>query len=570
MLISACGSGPEGAGGLSHVPRNRTLILDCESESICGGQMADYDRFNPYLPNSSSRTGWNFLYEPLYFYNAYREEDNLIPWIAEGHEFNEDFTEVTVTIRDGVKWSDGERWTAADMVFTMEMLKANAPELTFSTDMQTWVREAVAVDDLTVRITLNAPNPRFIFTYFTHNFDNGVVIVPKHIWEGKDPKTFANFDPANGLPVITGPYEMAMSTPQQKVWDRRQDWWAKETGFRDLPAVQRIIYLTWMEETKRVQSLIANDIDTCLDLRPPNIEAVLDANPKVTTWTGREPPYGYLDWWPISLGFNILEEPFSDVEIRRAISHAIDREQLVKVGWNNAGSPTLLPLPNFPPLARWSDPIQDLVQASEVGRYDLEETSRIMTRKGWRRDEAGFWSRKGERLKMLIDIYTIFQDLTPVLIAQLQKAGFDANFRKTPDAYTRMSQGLAKAYLSGNGGSVRDPYFTLRLYHSRFLQPTGTATQNFWRWKNEEFDALVDRMGETATDDPELARLFRQAMEIWLRELPSIPLVQWYHRIPHNETYWTNWPNARNPYINSAYWHRTWLLVLLGLQPVQP
>ncbi|HIM57063.1 MAG TPA: hypothetical protein EYM39_10200, partial [Candidatus Latescibacteria bacterium] len=160
--------------------------------------------------------------------------------------------------------------------------------------------------------------------------------MPKHIWEGRDPKTFANFDPANGLPVITGPYELAMSTPQQKIWDRRQDWWAKETGFRDLPAVQRIIYLTWMEETKRVQSLIANDIDTCLDLRPPNIEAVLDANPKVTTWTGREPPYGYLDWWPISLGFNILEEPFSDVEIRRAISHAIDREQLVKVGWNNA------------------------------------------------------------------------------------------------------------------------------------------------------------------------------------------------------------------------------------------
>ena len=166
---------------------------------------------------------------------------------------------------------------------------------------------------------------------------------------------------------------------------------------------------------------------------------------------------------------NYTPDASGRVEIQRAISHAIDREQLVKVGWNNAGSPSLLPLPNFPPLARWTDPIQDLVQASEVGRYDLEETSRIMTRKGWRRDEAGFWSREGERLKMLIDIYAIFQDLTPVLIAQLQKAGFDANFRKTPDAYTRMSQGVAKAYLTGNGGSVRDPYFTLRLYHSRYL-----------------------------------------------------------------------------------------------------
>jgi hypothetical protein len=82
-------------------------------------------------------------------------------------------------------------------------------------------------------------------------------------------------------------------------------------------------------------------------------------------------------------------------------------------------------------------------------------------------------------------------------------------------------------------------------------------------------DALVDEMGRTAPDDPKLAELFREAMAIWLREMPSVPLLQWYHRIPHNETYWTNWPSEDNPYINSAYWHRTWLLVLLGLEPAQ-
>ena len=76
-------------------------------------------------------------------------------------------------------------------------------------------------------------------------------------------------------------------------------------------------------------------------------------------------------------------------------------------------------------------------------------------------------------------------------------------------------------------------------------------------------------MGETSPDDPELHKLFREAMEIWLRELPAIPIVQWYHRIPHNETYWKNWPTAKNSYINSAYWHNTWLLVLLGLEPAQ-
>jgi peptide/nickel transport system substrate-binding protein len=151
----------------------------------------------------------------------------------------------------------------------------------------------------------------------------------------------------------------------------------------------------------------------------------------------------------------------------------------------------------------------------------------------------------------------------------LEKAGFDADFRQTSDTYTRLTQGTSKAYMQGHGGSVRDPYFTLRLYHSRFVQPTGTFAEHFWRWQNKPFDALIDEMGRIAPDDPKLVGLFHEAMDIWLAELPSIPIVQWYHRIPHNETYWTNWPTAENPYINSAYWHRTWLLVLLELEPAQ-
>ena len=71
-------------------------------------------------------------------------------------------------------------------------------------------------------------------------------------------------------------------------------------------------------------------------------------------------------------------------------------------------------------------------------------------------------------------------------------------------------------------------------------------------------------------DDPALIPLFRQAMDIWLKEMPAIPLLQWFHRIPHNQTYWKNWPSAQNPYMNSAYWVRTFLIVLLGLEPAQP
>ncbi len=563
-LLTACGSEPQGEEGQLHsVPRNRTLIMGLP-------QMQDYDAFNPYIPGVSS-TGSNFLYEPLYYYNAYGEEDNLIPWIAQSHQYNEDYTELTVRIRDGVKWSDGMPWTVADLVFTINMLRASAPELLMSTDLDTWVETAEVIDPLTARIVLTAPNPRFLFSYFTDCFGNGIRIVPKHIWESEDPKTFKNLDPGKGWPVVSGPYRLAATSPEQRIWDLRPDWWAVESGFQSLPKVERLIYLPFGNEAKWVQQFITNEIDSSTDLRPVNIKSVLDQNPNISTWTGRDVPYGYLDWWPLSLGFNNLESPFDDPDIRWAVNHAIDRSQIIDVGWQGAGSYTLHPYPEFPPLMRYLDQIQDVLERYPVDRFDPGRTAEILTSKGYRKDAEGFWALEGERLKITIDVYpTLFTDFTPVLVEQLRRAGFESNFRSTTDYYTRMTLGTARSFIMGHAASVRDPYFTMRLYHSRFVQPTGTSAEYIWRWANPEFDEIVDRMATTAPDDQELVQLFGQAMDIWYRELPSIPLVQWYHRIPHNETYWTNWPTEENPYVNSAYWHRTWLLVLLRLHPTQP
>ena len=575
-LLTACGGGGDQTatggsdpGRLKQIARNRTMILDCVDPNTCSGQMKDYDTFNPYLPGRTSRTGYQFLYEPLYFYNAYGASDNIIPWIATGHEFNADFTEVTVHIRDGVKWSDGQPWTAHDFVFTINMLKDNAPVLLYSTDMETWVKEAVAVDDLTAHIKLTAANPRFIFTYFTHNFDNGVPIIPKHIWQGINPEEFTNFDMAKGWPVVSGPYKMVLSTNEQRVWDRRDNWWASEIGFRQLPKVERLIFLPYVEEAKRVQLLLSNALDTCVDARPPNIRAMVDGNKNLTTWTGRQAPYGYLDWWPISLGFNDSEPPFSDPSVRRAISYAIDRDQLVEIAWQGSGSTAKLPFPDFPAIRRFTDGISDLLEQHDAGVFSLEKSAATMRENGWKKNDKGMWEKNGETVRMAINIFGGLNDIGQVLVAQLKNAGFDASFRMLSDVYNQMSQGEARAYMQGHAGSVRDPYFTLRLYHSRFVKPTGEPAEHFWRWSNAKFDAIVDEMGQTSPDDPKLHELFREAMSIWLAEMPSVPILQWYHRIPHNETYWTNWPSEKDPYINSAYWHRTFLLVLLGLQPTQ-
>ena len=563
VALLSCGGSDRGSiDSIEQVPRNRTLILGITL-------MTDYDSFNPFILGTSS-PGFDYLYEPLYFYNAYAEEDNIIPWIATGHEFNADYTEVTVHIRPGVKWSDGKPWTAHDLKFTVDLLKKHAPELSFSTDMDTWVEKVEVPDSLRAVFTLTAPNPRFVFSYLTFNFGNGIHIVPKHIWENEDPTTFKNLDPARGLPVVSGPYSLTLSQPLQRIWDVRDDWWGATSGFQRRPKVERIIYLPQGDENKWVQLIIANQMDQCIDLRPANIKALLDANPKVTTWSGRDLPYGYRDWWPPVLGFNALEAPFDDPEVRWAVNYAIDRKQLVDVGWQGAGEYTLLPFPDFPPLKKFTRLVDDLVEKYGVDEHNPAKTTSIMERKGWSKDEEGLWVRDGKRIKLPIVVYPgLFQDFTPVLVKQLRQAGFDASFRMYSDAYTSMSSGNALAYVIGVGGSVRDPYFTLRLFHSRYVEPTGTATPYYWRWANKDFDRLVDRMGQIAPDDPALIPIFREAMDIWISEMPTIPLLQWFHRVPHNQTYWTNWPSVDDPYMNSAFRVRSFLIVLLGLEPAQ-
>ena len=545
------------------MPREKSLIVAWPT--VGSNQIADYESFNPFVPGVASRTGYNFLYEPLYFYNV--ETDSLTHWIARSHHYSDDFREVTVSIRPDVLWSDGVPWTAHDLVFTIDMLKSHAPALLFSTEIDTWMEEATALDSLTARIRLHQPHPRFLFTYFTHHFDNGIPIVPRHIWDGQDPETFANLDIERSWPVVTGPYRMTLSTPEQRIYDVRQDWWAATAGFQSLPQVERLIYLPSQTDTKLVQTLMLDEIDTSIDLRPASMIALLQNNPRISTWTGRDPPYGSLNSWTVSLGFNAMQPPYDDVEVRRAINHAIDRQQLVEVGWQGAGSHAIIPFPDFAAMKRFTDPLQDLLERFPVDAYDPERSARIMISEGFTRDSDGYWARAEERLGLSIGIGEIFNDIAPVLTAQLQRAGFDATLRMTADVGTRMSQGRSPAYLMGHPGSVRDPHFTLSFYHSRFVRPTGTHSEYFWRWRNERFDAHVDSMARLATDDPRMATQFHKAMELWLEELPSIPLVQWYHRVPYNTTYRQGWPSAEDPYTQNAFWHRTWLLVLLKLRP---
>lgn len=118
------------AGAAGSVPREKTLIIGFE-----GGPVAAPEVANPYSPGSSINQGYHqAMIESLYYLNYQTGE--AIPWLAAGPEkWNDDFTEVTIPIREGVAWSDGVAFTAEDVAFTLNTLKEN-PTLSYGATMK--------------------------------------------------------------------------------------------------------------------------------------------------------------------------------------------------------------------------------------------------------------------------------------------------------------------------------------------------------------------------------------------------------------------------------------------------
>ncbi len=554
---------------LPEVAREKTLYV------MAGGpnQYDLFDNQNPFIPGQDKgfHTGTlPAMFEPLIMFNVLTGEYKN--WLAETWEYNADFTEITIKLRAGVKWNDGQPFTADDVVFSFNMNRDNAGKMVHLADLPEYLKEAVKVDDLTVKLVLKKPNPAFWATTLTTN--HGPLIVPEHIWKGQDPLEFKNFDIAKGLPVGTGPYKLVFASPQQKVYDLRDDWWASASGFQPKPNVQRIIYLPEQDESQAAQLMINNQLDMGPIMQVSTLKTVLAQNPKIQMFTGQQPPYGYLDWCPIDLNLNASVEPYNDKDIRWAISYAIDREKLVALAESGAGVPALH---QFTPYA-WFKPFDEALKPIFAKyNYDtklhLDKVDEIMQKKGWAKNGDGLWAKENATFKMNIAVPNWLKAYGPPLAQQLKDAGFDATFDNSPGLDSQVQTGDQKESFGCKGPSGvlgMDPYFMLSIYGAQYFRPTGEPAPISWatsRWQNAEYDKLVEQIAPLKADDPKTLEIFTKAMDIWVSEMPDIYVGQLIIRYPMNTTYWTNWPMEGNVYGFPHSWQADFEMTFINLKP---
>ena len=387
-----------------NAPRERTLIFD-----IDGGRVADPTNWNPFTPGRRMDQGYHqAVLEPLFILNYQTGE--FIPWLGESFEPNEALDVWTLKLRKGVHWSDGEPFNADDVVFTINMLKDNAPELESSAAMDQWVDRVEKVDDYTVRFYLTKPNPRFQLDYFAVKIWGSVNIVPEHIWRDKDPLTFKFYDPEKGWPVGTGPYKLASVSPTEFIYVRDDNWWGAQTGFRPLPAPEKLIW-TWAgPEENRAALMAEGQLDSLMDITLGALLALKQRNPNVITWFD-DLPYAWVPD-PCSRTFEVNNaiEPWNDPEMRWALNYAINRDQIVEIAYEGTTLKSRHFFPAYPPL----DALVD--KAIEAGAWDVDQlweynpdkAKQIIESKGYTLNSRGYYEKDGKELTLEITTHEAF------------------------------------------------------------------------------------------------------------------------------------------------------------------
>jgi peptide/nickel transport system substrate-binding protein len=546
------------------VPRDQTLIV------ALSGPIADPTNLNLYAPGvSRSGTGLHqMIYEYFFYQNLQTGE--YIPWLAESFEYNDDFTAITVKLRDGVKWSDGEPFTTEDVVFTYDTLFAN-PGMTWAAEVANNVASVEAVDDLTVTFNLLAPNPRYHLNreaFPAVGIWGGVTILPKHIWEGEDPLTFKSSNP-----IGTGPYTLASASQTSMVYDRNDDWWGKDV-FGHLPAPQEVVFEYVGQETNVAFSLADDEIDTPFIgiLGLGSFLAVAGRNSNVAAWSDG-PPYAWLDPCPRAMMVQNATPPFDNAEVRKALSFYIDRQAVIDLAYEGTTVPSWGVWPFYDGLQPYFDAVQDLVEQDRVGEYDPLAGDEIMTSLGYEKNDDGIWtSPDGDAISItyLVDGTSTEETRVGQVVGdQLEVAGFDVDVQALTagvlsDAvlrgeYTLKLHSFCPGYIFDN----------LQLYHSKNYVPLGEPApwyeRNSFRYRNPDFDAIVDEMEKTPPSEVEkVAGLFREAVAILFEDMPTIPMVQAPALVPFSSTYWEGWPSAENPWNMPVSWWATFNLVITG------
>jgi len=590
MTVSAQDSALSGT-----FPREETLIA-----RILTGRIGTPDNFNEWVGWKNRDRGMqNLANEPLWSVDFATGE--IINGLASGDPtYSEDFVTVTIPLREGVTWSDGEPFTAADVVYTSETLIANEG-LNGHNFFLDNVASAVALDDYTVEFTLNQPNSRFHTTFLDRW--GCTWIMPKHIFELQDDPVLFTHNPFVGC----GPYKLHSFDPQGAwtAWERREDWDKSPTGIMyGEPVPKYIIYQFFADEGAQILAQLTHQLDVA-ELSASGLTALLAQSDSSRAYQPTFPFVVNNDPALTGVSFNTARPPFDNVDVRWALTLAIDIVEYTSIAVDSSGTlspvhiPHLGPYPELyiGPMQEWlkeftidvgdgetfapyddtaPQRVADLArsrgfifpedqefreQAFGLGwyKYAPDIAEKLLVKNGFSKDGDGNWLLPdGSPWKITFMAGTALNNHDArnavAAVQQWKKFGIDAEVFNTESGADLQAVGDFDVNGAWPGyepwGAGPDLYRTLDRWNTSYIRPVEERTQGHAsRWASAEMDEIIKRLRETDPFDTEaVVAIGIEGLKEAVKNMPGIPTYGYIGFVGWDETYWTNWPGSENAY----------------------
>lgn len=567
-------------------------------------QVGDSNNFNWFVRGATRENGaQQAMWEPLFILDD--RKGTLQPWLGVEILPNAKQDIWTLKLRKDVFWSDNKPFTAADAVFTANLaIQHDELPAAEAVTFRSQVESVKKIDDLTVTFKLRVPNPRFAIENFGGSIFSSFLIMPEHIWKGKNPLTF-KFE----NPIGTGPYKLLSIEGEKVVWQRDDNWWGSrkdpvtnQIEFMPLPKPQQLIWLYSPDLATSVARLKNNEIDAGPELSFDDMEALKTANPKIIGWDSASPK-AWSDSRGRQLELNVDPEYRKDhpdshwdnPKLRLALSLLIDRQKIADIAYNGSTIPSRTMFLENGAMA----PVIDAVVAAGYGlssNANADAGRKLIEEVGYTKGADNIYQMNGKPLTLAINVNDdLEQDTKAVreLVGQLKAVGIAA--RAVPVTTAEL---WGKVIPPGNyeavyswlsRGSIVEPFTSMSRYTSDKYAKLGDRSPGFnntGRWNTAAtvgYSEAIDEIGKMPLQieqaaaagvppkqlaNPDILARTVEAYKILSEEMPFVPIVQSSMIIPFNTTHWTGWPTNDDNYCAPVHsWSRT-LLILHHLRKV--
>ncbi|KPV39289.1 peptide-binding protein [Thiohalorhabdus denitrificans] len=470
------------------------------AEPVHGGERivamgAEASNLIPFMAgDSASNAVGGLIHASLLRYDKNLE---LVPGLAEDWEISEDGRTITFHLREGVRFPDGEPFTSEDVVFTWETVTDPETRTPYGEQYRR-VSEVETPDPHTFIAHYDEPYSPALSTWAT------LAVLPEHLLRDEDINTtgFARD------PVGLGPYALEQWRSGQSLHLK-----ANPDHYRGEPNITRVSFRVIPDTTTQFLELEAGNIDQ-MSPSPTLFERTF---PKREDLRERIATYRYMGSNYTYLGFNLRREPFTDIRVRRAIAHAIDRQELIKGVTLGLAERIAAP---YKPGTRWYP--EDI----EPYGYDPEKARGLLEEAGWEdTDGDGIREKNGRELsfEVLTNNDNKERQIAATLIqGRLEEVGIDIQLRLVEWA-TFISQHINTHDFDAVilGWSLSPDPDQYSIWHSSQQDP---GQFNFVGLEDPEVDRLLEA-GLREFDPEERAEIYHEfAHEL----LDAAPIVYLY------------------------------------------